>query len=555
MGVAEGVEASLAAKFEVLLPHLDERQRRLMLAAEARSLGHGGIRLVARAAGVREATVSLGVSELESGQAPLGRVRRRGGGRKRVVDTDPGLRAALLALVEPDVRGDPMSPLRWTTKSTRKLAAELTAQGHRISADTVADLLREEGFSLQGNAKTVEGKQNPDRDAQFRYLNDSVKDHQAAGDPVVSVDTKKKELIGEYKNPGRGWRPGGEPVKVATHDFPDPQLGKAIPYGIYDLAANAGWVNVGCDHDTAAFAVESIRRWWNGAGSHAYPHARRLLITADAGGSNGYRTRAWKTELAALAAQTGLAITVCHFPPGTSKWNRIEHRLFSHITMNWAGRPLTSHEVIVASIAATTTRTGLRVHAELDPGQYPTGVAISDHQMANLPVTHHDWHGDWNYTLSPHHQPHHSEPSPETAGSPVHPPSRSDRSDRAWLLHPGLTGQSPAQWDELLDRLSIACHTQREADLHRQRGRPRRVAAGTGRRPVLTLADRVLATTLHQRFQLPQTVIAGLFETTPITVSRAIRQVTQLFHQIGHTTPPANQRLYSVADLTTLASS
>lgn len=551
MAVALEVEQLLAAKFATLLPHLDERMQRLYLASEARSLGHGGIAAVARAAGVSRQTVAAGVDELESGAAPLGRVRRSGGGRKRSAEVDSGLRPALLALVEPDMRGDPMSPLRWTTRSTRNLAAELTRQGHQISADTVADLLRQEDFSLQGNAKTLEGKQNPDRDAQFRYLNDQVKEHQAAGDPVVSVDTKKKELVGPFANGGREWQPGGAPVPVRTHDFPDAELGKAIPYGIYDVAANTGWVNVGTDHDTAAFAVESLRRWWHGAGHQAYPQARRLLVTADAGGSNGYRTRAWKAELAALAAQTGLAITVCHFPPGTSKWNHIEHRLFSHITMNWRGRPLTSHEVIVQTIAATTTRTGLRVHAELDTGHYATGVSISDRQMAGLPINHHDWHGDWNYTLHPHHQPQH-DPSGHTSRSPAPPPSRSDR---AWLSHPALTGQSPAGWDELLDRLRIARHAQREADLHRQRGGLRRVAPGTGRRPALTLTDRVLVTTLHQRYQMPQTVLAGLFETTPVTISRAIRQVTQLFHQTGHTTPPADQRLHSVADLTNLATS
>jgi Rhodopirellula transposase DDE domain len=343
----------LAVKLQALLPHLDERQRRLLLGAEARVLGHGGIRRVARAAGAAEGTVSRGVDELESGEAALGRVRREGGGRKRLVDLDPGLLPALLALVEPDVRGDPMSPLRWTTKSTRKLADELTRQGWRISADTVAYLLRAEGFSLQGNAKTLEGKQHPDRDAQFRYLNEQVKDHQAAGDPVISVDAKKKELVGPYRNGGREWQPAGQPVQVNTHDFLDRETGKAIPYGIYDVTADTGWVNVGCDHDTAAFAVASIRRWWHSCGTDDYPHARRLMITADAGGSNGHRTRAWKTELAALAAETGLDVTVCHLPPGTSKWNKIEHRLFSHITMNWRGRPLTSHQVIVASIAAT----------------------------------------------------------------------------------------------------------------------------------------------------------------------------------------------------------
>ena len=401
MGGEEEPGRVLAAKFAAVFPHLDERQRRLLMGAGARALGHGGIRAVARAAGVREATVSLGVSELDSGAEPLGRARRPGGGRKRAADTDPGLRPALLALVEPDERGDPMSPLRWTAKSTRKLAAELTAQGHKVSADTVGDLLRAEGFSLQGNAKTIEGKQHPDRDAQFRYINEQARAHQDSGDPVISVDTKKKELAGEFKNAGREWRPKGQPVATRTHDFPDDSVGKAVPYGVYDITGNAGWVSVGTDHDTAAFAVESIRRWWKAAGGGDYPLARRLLITADAGGSNGYRTRAWKAELAALAVETGLEITVCHFPPGTSKWNKVEHRLFSHITMNWRGRPLTSHEVIVQTIAATTTRAGLRVHAELDTSAYDTGVKISNRQMDALPLTRHDWHGDWNYTLRP----------------------------------------------------------------------------------------------------------------------------------------------------------
>ena len=322
MGTMVVTKEMLAAKFGVIFPHLDERQRRLVMGGEARALGHGGIRLVARAAGVREATVSLGVDELDSGAGPLGRVRRPGGGRKRAGDADPGLRPALLALVEPQERGDPMSPLRWTTMSARRLAAELARQGHKVSADTVGGLLRAEGFSLQGNAKTIEGRRHPDRDAQFRYINEQVKAHQGTRDPVISVDAKKKELVGEFKNGGREWRPKGEPAQVSTHDFPDRELGKAIPYGVYDLAANAGWVNVGTDHDTAAFAVESIRRWWNAAGRGDYPRAQRLLITADAGGSNGYRTRAWKTGLAVLAAGTGLEITVCHLPPGTSKWNK-----------------------------------------------------------------------------------------------------------------------------------------------------------------------------------------------------------------------------------------
>lgn len=316
------VVESLRAKFEAVLPHLDERQQRLVMAGEARSLGHGGIAAVARATGASRSRISLGVAELEAGEAPLGRVRRSGGGRKALSATDPGLVAALLALVEPARRGDPESSLCWTTLSTRRLAAELTAAGHRVGADTVAKLLREQGFSLQANAKTLEGKQHEDRDAQFSYLNDQAAEHLAAGDPVVSVDTKKKELVGEYKNGGREWRPAGSPERVKVHDFIDKDLGKANPYGIYDLGADTGWVGVGTDHDTAAFAVETIRRWWHSVGARSYPTASRLLITADGGGSNGYRTRLWKTELAALAAQTGLAITVCHLPPGTSKWNK-----------------------------------------------------------------------------------------------------------------------------------------------------------------------------------------------------------------------------------------
>jgi transposase len=334
----------LAAKFEAIFPHLDERQRRLLLGAEARALGHGGIRLVAGAVGVREATVSLGAGELESGAEPLGRARRPGGGRKRAADLDPGLRPALLALVEPDERGDPMSPLRWTAKSTRVLADELTARGHKVSADTVGDLLREEGFSLQGNAKTTEGAQHPDRDAQFRYISEQARACQVAGDPVISVDTKKKELVGDFANGGKQYRPKGSPVPVRTHDFMDQDLGKAIPYGVYDVAADAGWVNVGTDHDTAAFAVESIRRWWNAAGRAAYPHARQLLVTADAGGSNSYRTRAWKAELAAFALETGLAVTVCHFPPGT------QCRCLSAANYRFAGRWPRVHDAGYASV-------------------------------------------------------------------------------------------------------------------------------------------------------------------------------------------------------------
>ncbi len=536
----------LAAKFETILPHLDERQRRLLLGAEARSIGHGGVRLVARAAGVREATVSLGVGELDSGDPPLGRARRPGGGRKRVADLDSGLRHALLALVEPEERGDPMSPLRWTCKSTRALAVELTARGHRVSADTVGDLLREEGFSLQANAKTIEGRQHPDRDAQFNYINEQAKAHQASGEPVISVDTKKKELVGSYKNGGREWERAGQPVEVSTHDFPDKELGKAIPYGVYDLAANTGWVSVGTDHDTAAFAVESIRRWWESRGSLDYPAASRLLITADAGGSNGYRTRAWKTELAALALETGLEITVCHFPPATSKWNKVEHRLFSHITMNWRGRPLTSHEVVVNSIAATTTRTGLTVHAEIDTGTYRTGVRVGDRQMAALPLDRHAWHGDWNYTLRP-------EPYAEINEAPD--PFDQPSPDLTWLRHPALTGLDTTEWDTLVTRLLALHDAQREGQLDKRRGhRPRIKGDGTtGRRPILTLADRLLAVLLHQRFGLPQTAVARLYGVTPFTVNRRIRDVRQLLQAAGHTIQPAEHQLPDLDALHDLA--
>ena len=376
---------SLARRFEVLRPHLSELQRRLWLGAEAAELGAGGVAVVALAAGVAPDTVRRGRAEAQGlDAASVVRSRRPGGGRKRAEVHDHDLVAALEALIDPVTRGDPMSPLRWTSKSTRTLARALTKDGHRVSDFVVRRLLRELGYSLQANAKTTEGGQHPDRDAQFGYLNDQAQAHMDASNPVISVDTKKKELVGAYKNGGREWSPAGEPVKVKVHDFIDPNLGKANPYGVYDVAADTGWVSVGTDHDTAQFAVATIARWWTTVGAASYPGATGLLISADGGGSNGSRTRMFKTELAALAARTGLRITVCHLPPGTSKWNKIEHRLFSHISMNWRGRPLTSHDVIVQTIAATTTRSGLKVHAELDTATYPTGVKIGDEQMKAL---------------------------------------------------------------------------------------------------------------------------------------------------------------------------
>jgi hypothetical protein len=399
--VAVDVEV-LAGKFALLWPHLDERQRRLWLGVEAQALGRGGVTAVARAAAVSRPTVRKGLAELTGGAASTGRVRRPGAGRKRVVEVDPGLSAALDRMVDPDTRGDPESPLRWTCKSTRQLADALTADGHPVSSWTVGQELHRLRYSLQANAKTREGKQHPDRDGQFHYINDQVRRFLAAGDPVISVDTKKKELVGAdpgYKNAGLEWQPGKSPERVGTHDFPDPKVPKAVPYGIFDLGANAGWVSVGSDHDTATFAVETLRRWWTAIGRPSYPDARRLLVCADAGGSNGYRVRLWKLELGRLAAETELAITVAHFPPGTSKWNRIEHRLFSAISMNWRGRPLTSHEVVVDLIGATTTRTGLTVHAERDVTLYPKGVKVTDEELAAVPLKPHDFHGEWNYTV------------------------------------------------------------------------------------------------------------------------------------------------------------
>ena len=373
---------------------------RIVAGAAARSLGRGGIAAVAEATKMSRSTVQKAVGEIDAGVEVSVRVRPPGAGRPRAEDAQPGLVVALDDLVEPESRGDPMCPLRWTSKSTRTLAAELETQGFEVSHVTVGDLLHRMGFSLQAPAKENEGAQHPDRDAQFGHIDSQARAYLAAGQPVISVDTKKKEVVGNLANKGREWQLTKTPARVDVHDFPDPEVGKAIPYGVYDMAANEGFVNVGDDADTAEFAVTTIRRWWDEIGQVAYPDATRLLITADAGGSNGNRNRLWRVKLGELAARTGLTITVCHFPPGTSKWNKIEHRLFSAISMNWRGRPLTSHQVIVDLIANTTTRTGLKVHARLDQHHYPTGIKITDKQLAAIPLTKHDFHGDWNYTIA-----------------------------------------------------------------------------------------------------------------------------------------------------------
>jgi Rhodopirellula transposase DDE domain len=394
-------EESLSRFFSQAFPLLDERERRLVAAAVVEMLGRGGQASVARVTGMSRNTLIVGARELAGGASRSPRVRRAGGGRKKAIDVDPEMLAVLDSLVEPDSRGDPMSPLRWTIKSTRQLAGELSRLGHRAGSSLVGRMLHYLGYSLQANAKVTEGAQHPDRDAQFRYINDTAAEHLAAGQPVISVDCKKKELVGDYANGGAEWEPEGSPTRVGTHDFPDPEVPKAIPYGVYDIGANEGWVNVGDDHDTPAFAVASIARWWERMGRIRYPHATRLMITADAGGSNSYRSRAWKVELAELAATIGLVITVCHMPPGTSKWNKIEHRLFSFISINWRGKPLTTYRVIVELIAATATRTGLRVQADLDTGYYPLKQKVSDAELAAVPLTGHHWHPDWNYNILP----------------------------------------------------------------------------------------------------------------------------------------------------------
>jgi len=396
-------EGAIRTRYGVLAPVLDERTRRLLLGAEALAAGRGGQAAATRATGASAATIRRGMRELGEPTADLarGRIRRPGGGRKRTVELDPTLQHDLEALIEPTSRGDPESALRWTTKSVRRLAAELQRGGHRVSHRIVAELLHQAGYSLQANRKTLEGTEHPDRNAQFEHLNAAVQLQLSLGEPVISVDTKKKELVGPFRNAGRELRPKGNPESVRMHDFVIPELGRASPYGVYDVGHNQAWVSVGADHDTAAFAVESIRRWWQTMGAPLYPDAKSLLITADAGGSNGYRLRLWKWELQKLADQTGLEIAVCHFPPGTSKWNKIEHRLFSAISQNWRAKPLVSHEVIVKLIAATTTRTGLRVRSELDPNRYPAGLTVSDAAMETLYLRRDTFHGEWNYSLLP----------------------------------------------------------------------------------------------------------------------------------------------------------
>jgi hypothetical protein len=540
----------MGPQLDVLLPVLDEKARRLVLGAVALAAGDGGTGAVARLTGASWQTVADGAAELASGDvAPAGRVRRPGAGARKLAETDPGLVPALLALVEDSCRGDPESPLLWTTKSAAHLAGELRAQGHRCSPQTAWRLLREQGFSMQANAKTAEGRRHPDRDAQFRYIAGQAGEHLAAGQPVISVDAKKKEQAGQYAQAGREWRPAGDPVRVADHCFAGRDGGRAIPYGVYDVGANTGFVNVGTDGNTAALAVESIRRWWALAGKDAYPAAARLLVTCDAGGSNGHRNRAWKAGLAALAQETGLQITVCHFPPGTSKWNKIEHRLFSQITLAWRGRPLTSYDVIINTIAAVTTATGLAVTAVLDGNRYPTGAKISDEQIREIEqraLTRHEFHGDWNYAFGP-------VPRPAPAPAPVRPaPAPAGLCDPAALNHPALTGLDPADLDALAAALEASFRARRELRRHARSGRPRAgPAAGGGRNRKIDLPGHVLATRLRAHLGLPGAVIAALLGAHKTTISHATTLTTALL--AGHPSPPAapppDLRLRTLDDL------
>jgi hypothetical protein len=396
--------ARIRKKYKLLKAELNERTRRLWCASEAEAIGFGGITRVAEATGMSKPAILRGVRQLRGeAELPAGRVRQRGGGDKPLKDKDPTLLPDLDALVEPATRGDPMSPLRWTCKSTANLSDELKKQGHKTSPRTVAKLLKDQGYSLQANRKTKEGKKShPDRNAQFEHINETAKRFARRGQPVISVDTKKKELVGDYKMAGREWHPAGEPETVQMHDFPDPRVGKAIPYGVYDINHNEGWVNVGIDHDTPDFAVAAIRAWWKRLGSRRYPNATDLMINADSGGSNSARSRGWKMALQKLADETGIRVTVCHFPPGTSKWNKIEHRMFCHISQNWRGRPLLTHDIVVSLIANTATRAGLTIKAKLDTRSYPTGIKVSKDDFETLNLTLDRFHGDWNYVITPH---------------------------------------------------------------------------------------------------------------------------------------------------------
>jgi len=543
VAVPEDAEAALAAKFAVMRRVLDERQWRVYLGTEARALGHGGIAVVARVSGASPATVAAGASQAgdEDELAALapGRSRRPGAGRPKAEDAQPGLRQALGGLLEEATRGDPMSEITWCSLSLRDLERRMAARGFRCRKDAIARMLRGEGYSLQAMAKVLEGGQHPGRDVQFRHINAMIRAFRAAGYPVVSVDTKKKEQLGPYHRDGRTWRPQGDPVKVRDHDFPDEKLGKIAPYGIYDITANRGFLSVGTSHDTGAFAVNALRLWWRAEGSLRYPGARRLLVTCDAGGSNGYRCRLWKDQLAVLAAETGLKISVVHFPPGTSKWNRIEHRLFCHITRTWRARPLMTADDAVAGIAATVTGQGLKCTAVRDDARYPEGTKVSDDRMRYLHdrvLVRHGPHRDWNYTILPAPRP---APEPE----PRPGPEPAGRVPREVLNHPALTGLAPRDLHALAAALEVPFGARREQAGYSRRGR-RRVNAikngnGSNGRRRIDLTDHVIAWRLREHLHLPVTTTGALLGVDPTTISHATTLTARLIAGSGIPLPPA----------------
>jgi Rhodopirellula transposase DDE domain len=536
MDAEAGFLGQLGPSLLRVLPMLDERSRRLVLGMAAEAEGEGGAGRVAALAGASWQTVANGKAELASGEGPApGRARRPGGGRKRSEESDPGLAEALESLVRDAMRGDPESPLAWTTRSAERLAGELAAAGHPCSDSTVLRMLRRAGYTQQPDSRAQEGRRHPDRDAQFRHVAARSREYLDAGQPVISVDSKKKEQLGDYGRDGREWRPAGQPVRVRSHDFPDRDGKHAIPYGVYDEGRNAGFVNVGTDGNTAALAVESVRRWWRAVGKDAYPGTSRLLVTCDAGSSNGYQNKAWKAGLAALAQETGLDIEVCHFPPGTSKWNKIEHRLFCHISLAWRARPLTSYDVIIDTIGAVTTKTGLTAVAVLDENPYPTGERVSDEQMSDIEkrcLTRGTWHGEWNYTLL-------ARPAPP---GPPPPPARPPRPvSRDTLNSPALTGILPAGLSALAAALEAPyrAHLDHKAFLARggRRHSAYRSTAPHGSRRT-DVTDNLIITRLRDHLRLPCTVIAALFGIDPSSASRCSRIIRKLLAETAIPLPP-----------------
>jgi hypothetical protein len=542
MAIFGDAEAVLAAKFAVMRRVLDERAWRVYLGTEARALGYGGIAAVARASGCSELTVAAGVSEAEDedglGALPPGRARRPGGGRKKLEARDPALRPALRGLAEAATRGDPVAEITWCSLSLRDLERELARRGFRCGKDAIARMLREDGYSLQGMSRVLEGKQHPGRDAQFRHINAMIAQFTEAGDPVVSVDAKKKEQLGPYHRAGRSWRPGRDPVKVLSHDFPDEEAGKIIPYGVYDIAANRGFVSVGTSRDTAAFAVNALRLWWRHEGSSRYPAAKRLLVTCDAGGSNGYRCRLWKDQLAVLAEETGLEIWVCHFPPGTSKWNKIEHRLFCHITRTWRARPLMTKEDAVAGIAATSTYQGLKVTAVLDEGSYPAKVKISDQRMKDLEdrvIARHGEHGEWNYAIRP--VP--AGPDPEPPAAPAPGPDLDALAALAGI----------SDFAALLAAVAVPWQAGREQRLHLARGGTRRKASGPAGPLRLPFEAIAAAAACHIRLHMPYRLLGDLLGAHESTISLAAGRVIPLLEEHGITPRDGSTRISTLDQL------